>query len=40
MDFLLRNLPTLYVLNGLVVERDAIFSEGEYEENDDMTTDR
>ena len=40
VDFLLRNLPTLQVLNGLVVERDAIFSEGEYEENDDMTTDR
>jgi len=32
VDFLLRNLPTLQVLNGLVVERDAIFSsEGEAE---------
>ena len=29
VDFLLRNLPTLQVLNGLVVERDAIFSEDE-----------
>ena len=27
MDFLLRSLPGLQVLNGLVVERDAIFSE-------------
>ena len=29
VDFLLRNLPMLQVLNGLVVERDAIFSEDE-----------
>ena len=29
VDFLLRNLPGLHVLNGLVVERDAIFSEDE-----------
>ena len=29
VDFLLRNLPNLQVLNGLVVERDAIFSEDE-----------
>ena len=29
VDFLLRNLPGLQVLNGLVVERDAIFSEDE-----------
>jgi hypothetical protein len=27
VDFLLRNLPELQMLNGLVVERDAIFSE-------------
>ena len=27
VDFLLRNLPNLLMLNGLVVERDAIFSE-------------
>ena len=32
VDFLLRNLPNLLMLNGLVVERDAIFSdEGESE---------
>ena len=29
VDFLLRNLPALQVLNGLVVERDAIFSDDE-----------
>ena len=38
VDFLLRNLPTLQMLNGLVVERDAIFSEDE--ENEEVTTDR
>ena len=27
VDFLLRNLPNLQMLNGLLVERDAIFSE-------------
>lgn len=35
VDFLLRNLPGLQVLNGLVVERDAIFSEDE-----EINTDR
>ena len=37
VDFLLRNLPGLQVLNGLVVERDAIFSE---DEGDGSNTDR
>ena len=36
MDYLLRNLPGLQALNGLVVERDAIFSEDE----DCVNTDR
>ena len=38
VDFLLRNLPGLQMLNGLVVERDAIFSEDD--ENEEVTTDR
>ena len=29
MDYLLRQLPSLQFLNGIVVERDAIFSESE-----------
>ena len=29
VDYLLRNLPELQTLNGLVVERDAIFSDGD-----------
>ena len=35
VDYLLRNLPSLQTLNGLVVERDAIFSEAEDDENDE-----
>ena len=34
VDFLLRNLPVLQMLNGLVVERDAIFSEEEDNEGE------
>ena len=39
VDFLLRNLPVLQTLNGLVVERDAIFSEDD-ENEEEVTTDR
>ena len=37
VDFLLRNLPNLLMLNGLVVERDAIFSEEGESETIDHT---
>ena len=39
VDFLLRNLPVLQMLNGLVVERDAIFSEDD-ENEEEASTDR
>lgn len=39
VDFLLRTLPNLKVLNGLPVERDAIFSSGSEDEADDQTDD-
>jgi hypothetical protein len=32
VDFLLRNLPRLQILNGLAVERDAIFSDEDVEQ--------
>lgn len=40
VDFLLRSLPDLIELNGLVVERDAIFSEedGSSENESEMNT--
>lgn len=38
VDYLLRALPNLLILNGLAVERDAIFSEDEDLSNPDLTT--
>ena len=35
VDYLLRNLPNLEYLNGLAVERDALFNDDEEEEEED-----
>lgn len=39
MDYLLRTLNNLEYLNGLAVERDALFNEGEEEDGQDEDDD-